>query len=117
MMVKSASLAHEASFCAFGGGLAGVSRKSNRHANCWNSPNPLWSVSAVLLLAICGLSPTAGYAYTAAGDRIFPATLILPQVAPSDAVWIPISTQPVNPALNVGHTRETKFTGTYSKFI
>jgi hypothetical protein len=69
------------------------------------------------LLAIGGLSPTAGYAYTAAGDRTFPATLILPQVAPSDAVWIPISTQPVNPALDKGRTRETNFTGTYSKFI
>jgi hypothetical protein len=69
------------------------------------------------LFAIGGLSPTAGYAYTAAGDRIFPATLILPQVAPSDAVWIPISSQPVNPALSDGRTRDTNFTGTYSKFI
>ena len=33
-------------------------------------------------------------AYTAAGDRNFPATLILPQVAPSDAVWVSFSTQP-----------------------
>ena len=76
-----------------------------------------WGGSAVLALAINSLAPTAGYAYTAAGDRNFPATLILPQVAPSDAIWVPISTQPFEAAKSEDKTRETNFAGTYSKLI
>jgi hypothetical protein len=69
------------------------------------------------VLAIGGLIPIAAHAYTAAGDRTFPATLILPQVAPTDALWVPVSTQPFE-ALSTGDpTRETMFTGTYSKLI
>jgi hypothetical protein len=58
-----------------------------------------------------------GYAYTAAGDRNFPATLILPQVAPSDALWVPVSTQPFAAVSTGDTTSETMFTGTYSKLI
>ena len=87
------------------------------HTNHWHSTDRRRSVSAILALAICGLTPTAGYAYTAAGDRNFPANLILPQVAPSDAIWIPFSTQPFDAAKMADPTRETSFTGTYSKTI
>jgi hypothetical protein len=71
----------------------------------------------VLALAIGGLIPSVGYGYTAADDRNFPATLILPQVAPTDALWIPISTQEFEAGSTAEMTRETTFTGTYSKLI
>jgi hypothetical protein len=66
---------------------------------------------------MAGLTPTASSAYTAAGDRNFPAQLILPQIGPTDALWVPISTQPMEAAKQGGPTRETDFTGTYSKLI
>lgn len=66
---------------------------------------------------MAGLTPTAGSAYTAAGDRNFPAQLILPQIGPTDALWVPIDTQPMEAAKLKDPTRETDFTGTYSKLI
>lgn len=97
--------------------MASVSRKSTRRSNCGNGPDRRWSVRAVLALAIGGLTSTAGHAYTAAGDRNFPATLILPQVAPSDAAWVPFSSQPFSPSETGGTTRENQLTGNYSKTI
>jgi hypothetical protein len=92
----------------------------NRSTYCVNRrdrANGGWSVSAVLALAIGGLIPSAGYAYTAAGDRNFPAQLILPQIGPIDALWVPISTQPFEAVKDKDPMRKTNFTGTYSKLI
>ena len=88
-----------------------MKNKSTRHPNRRNGTDRRFSISRVLTLAIAGLTPTAGNAYTAAGDRNFPATLILPQVAPSDAFWGNIGTLPM------ANGQQTKFTGTYSKLI
>ena len=41
------------------------------------------------------LLPAAAAAYTAVGDRIFPATILLPQAAPGDALYVTPSTRPV----------------------
>jgi hypothetical protein len=41
----------------------------------------------------------------------------LPQVAPSDAIWVPISTQLFEAAKPEDKSRETNFAGTYSKLI
>jgi len=53
--------------------------------------------SAVLAVsAACALLvPAAAIAYTAVGDRIFPATVLLPQAAPGDALYVTPSTRPV----------------------
>lgn len=88
-----------------------------RHSNRRKGPNLRLSIGAVIALTIGSLTPTAGHAYTAAGDRTFPATLILPQVAPSDALWVPVSTQPFEALSPEDTTRETMFSGTYSKLI
>jgi hypothetical protein len=45
--------------------------------------------------ALLAFWPHLAAAYTAAGDRNFPATILLPQAAPSDEFYIPFSTQPV----------------------
>lgn len=74
-------------------------------------------IITIIVLAISALASDVGFAYTAAGDRTFPATLILPQVAPSDAIWGSFSTQPQNAAKIGDPTQESMFTGTFSKTI
>jgi hypothetical protein len=58
-----------------------------------------------------------GYAYTAAGDQNFPATLILPQVAPSDAAWVTLQHAAGQSIETGGTTHQNQLTGTYSKTI
>src|SRR4051812_23043344 len=70
-----------------------------------------WMRYALAALVVNGLTAVAANAYTAAGDRNFPATLVLPQIAPSDAFWITPSTQPTM------YGQQTSITGTYSKLI
>jgi hypothetical protein len=51
---------------------------------------------ALAFAAACpALLPVTAEAYTAADDRIFPATVLLPQPAPTDAVYVTPSTRPV----------------------
>src|SRR5690242_15092078 len=95
-----------------------MKKRSSRHQNLWRGPYHCWGISGVLVLAIAALTPTIAGAYTAAGDRNFPAQLLLPQIGPTDALWVPIMTQPKYPELNDDHhSRETSLTGTYSKLI
>ena len=94
-----------------------MKNRSTRHPNRWRGPYHCWGISGVLVLAIAALTPTIAGAYTAAGDRNFPAQLLLPQIGPTDSLWVPIMTQPVYPELNNDETRGTSITGTYSKLI
>src|SRR5271165_3395020 len=98
-----------------------VAQKNDRRERKVDMPhkslNRHWSIGAGFALAIGGLIPTSGYAYTAAGDRTFPALLNLPQVAPSDAVWGSFSTQPANAFATGDPTRQDQFVGDYSKTI
>jgi hypothetical protein len=56
-----------------------------------------WRRLALASAAVCPvLLPATVAAYTAAGDRIFPATILLPQAAPTDALYVTPSTQPVS---------------------
>ena len=87
------------------------------HQNCRRDPLCGWGITSLFALAIAGVTPTASSAYTAAGDRNFPAQLVLPQIGPTDAFWVPLSTQPFE-AVNLGEpTRQTDFDLTYSKLI
>src|SRR5260370_29656140 len=49
-------------------------------------------VAAALLAA----SPHFASAYVAAGDRTFPAMILLPQVAPADQLYVTPTTQPMS---------------------
>ncbi len=69
------------------------------------------NTGAALALAIAGLTPTTGNAYTAAGDRNFPATLILPQVHLEDFIYGTFSAQPTTSG------SQTQFAVTYNKAI
>ena len=94
-----------------------MKNRSTRRQNRRRGPYYCWGVSRVVALAIAGLTPTTGNAYTAAGDRNFPAQLILPEIGPTDALWLPISTQPFEAVNQEDKTRQTNFTATYSKLI
>lgn len=68
----------------------------------------------VSLLAGVSLVATAmpATAYTTAGDRSFPATILLPQIAPSDEFYATVLSQPFG-----GGARETNFSAVYDKSI
>jgi len=51
-------------------------------------------------------------AYTTAGDRGFPATILLPQIAPSDEFYATVLSQPSG-----GGARDTNFSAVYDKSI
>src|SRR5215472_13226168 len=53
------------------------------------------SRAALAFAATYVLLPAAAAAYTAVGDRVFPATILLPQAAPGDTLYVTPSTMPV----------------------
>ena len=69
--------------------------------------------ATALLIAYIALFPASAHAFVAAGDRVFPGTLILPQIAPTDEAYIqgatPFSGTPV--PLNTRRTDATWFFG------
>jgi hypothetical protein len=74
------------------------------------------SVAALLASALL-LAPVAAGAYTAAGDRQFPATLILPQIAPTDEFYANFATQPDAAATPGAARRDTDLSLVYNKTI
>jgi hypothetical protein len=78
--------------------------------------NMMGIVAVLLLIASFVLFPVSAYAFVAAGDRVFPATLILPQIAPTDEAYIqgatPFSGTPVPP-----NTNRTDVIGFYGKTL
>jgi hypothetical protein len=76
---------------------------------------PRWLLLGLAVL--CFLAAPAD-AYTAAGDRIFPATLLLPQIAPSDDVYFTTSTLPLkSAAVPWASDQTTNFSFTYDKTL
>jgi hypothetical protein len=69
------------------------------------APGTLPAALAALTLA----SPA--FAYTAAGDRLFPATILLPQIGPADEFYVTGQSQPV------GGGRDSVASATYDKAI
>jgi hypothetical protein len=73
-------------------------------------------IGASLFIASFALFPVPAHAYIAAGDRVFPGTLILPQIAPTDETYLqgatPFSGTPVPP-----NTRRTDAIGVFGKTL
>jgi hypothetical protein len=69
-----------------------------------------------LATAFAGVADHAA-AYTASGDRNFPATLILPQLAPGDEFYLNYNTLPLSSNGAGTQTRSTDFSATYGKTI
>jgi hypothetical protein len=73
--------------------------------------------AAAFAVAAAVMSPGACLAYTAAGDRIFPATLILPQVAPTDEAYVNVATQPFAAPAPGDTSRATNLALIYAKTL
>lgn len=72
---------------------------------------------ALVAAGLAGLAAPA-CAYTAAGDRLFAATVLLPQIAPTDDAYFTPSTQPLHSATVPGaNDRLTNASVTYAKTI
>jgi hypothetical protein len=84
-----------------------------------------WGKSRSCAAALAGLAATIGavitssdaHAYTAAGDRLFPATLVLPQFAPGDEFYLWSDTLPQTPGGIGAGTRQSNFTAVFAKTL
>lgn len=74
------------------------------------------AIAAILAAGFCGAACPA-LAYTAAGDRLFPATLVLPQFAPGDEFYFWSDTQPLAGGPAGSGTRQSNFTAVYAKSV
>ncbi len=74
------------------------------------------AVAAALVLGICGF-PRSAAAYTAAGDRVFVATGVLPQIAPTDQFYTWGWTVPLNGGPVGSLSRASSFGAVYEKTI
>jgi hypothetical protein len=71
---------------------------------------------AALVFGVAGPANQA-FAYSATGDRLFPATLVLPQIAPGDEFYTSADTLPQTPAGVGTGRRQSNFTWVYTKTI
>jgi hypothetical protein len=60
------------------------------------APRRCWSGWPAFAAAMLASSPHLASAYVAAGDRTFPAMILLPQVAPADQLYVTPTTQPLS---------------------
>jgi len=76
------------------------------------------AMAAVAMLVLGAGGPvTQAFAYSAAGDRLFPATLVLPQIAPGDEFYTWDDTLPQTPSGVGTGRRQSNFTAVYAKTI
>jgi hypothetical protein len=73
--------------------------------------------AVVIVVATVGITARHALAYSAAGDRLFPATLTLPQIAPGDEFYGWSSTLPHNGELPGAPTRSNNLHATYMKTL
>jgi hypothetical protein len=75
-------------------------------------------VAVVVAAALMpGIVPDRAYAYTAAGDRLFPATLVLPQIAPGDEIYFNEFSLPLSGGHTGAPSHANDLTVTYLKTI
>ncbi|MBV9551401.1 MAG: hypothetical protein JO032_01290 [Alphaproteobacteria bacterium] len=72
---------------------------------------------ALAAAAAVTADPFSAQAYTASGDRTFPATLILPQLTPGDEAYINLNTLPLASGGPGTPSRSTSVTATWGKTI
>jgi len=77
------------------------------------------SCAAAVAALVLGVGSPAdqAFAYSATGDRLFPATLVLPQIAPGDEFYVNAMTLPSAGGTAGAASRASNFTATYTKTI
>jgi hypothetical protein len=75
------------------------------------------TMPCLAVVIACAALIDSAHAYTASGDRLFPATLILPQLTPGDELYLNYSMLPLSSSGAGTPNRSTNFTATYGKTI
>ena len=83
----------------------------------WPRRRALIGAAVATALLGGGLWARPAGAYSAAGDRLFPATLLLPQITPGDEFYVNGQTLPLSGGAAGAPTRSSNFTATYSKTL
>lgn len=92
-------------------------RRADRSA-CRIRRRPRWRLLAALSgMAAVALGTAPALAYSAAGDRTFPATLVLPQIAPADETYFTASTLPTTHRGVGSADRTTNLSVVYAKTL
>jgi hypothetical protein len=73
--------------------------------------------AVAIAAATLGITARDALAYSAAGDRLFPATLLLPQIAPGDEFYVNAMSLPLSGGPRGAGSRDSNFTTTYAKTI
>jgi hypothetical protein len=81
----------------------------------WSTGSRLGALGASLVWLFAASS--GALAYTASGDRLFPATILLPQIAPGDEFYSNVMTLPQTPSGIGSVNRATNFNEVYAKTI
>lgn len=84
-----------------------------RKARCWTRHAAAAAAAVGVMFAA---APDAA-AYSAAGDRLFPATLQLPQLSPGDEFYLWANTQPLSGGPPGAGTRTTEFNAVWGKTL
>jgi hypothetical protein len=74
-------------------------------------------VRGLALAIACFATIGPAHAYTDAGDRLFPATLVLPQIAPGGEFYVTYSTLPLGHGPAGTPNRSTNFTTNFDQMI
>lgn len=74
------------------------------------------AVSALLLLGF-GVFGSTAFAYTSAGDRLFPATILLPQISPGDEFYTNVMDLPLTPSGIGTPDHQTNLNAVFAKTI
>src|SRR5947208_1821441 len=87
-------------------------------ANSTRKPSPVVLTMRPRCSLIRGSAISRRHTLSAAsGARLFPATLVLPQIAPGDEFYVWADTLPQTPAGDGTGTRKSNFTAVYAKTI
>jgi len=83
----------------------------------WEERGRVGLTAALGLSLVLALCTRDAFAYTAAGDRLFPATILLPQISPGDEFYTNVITLPQTPSGVGTPNRNTTFSEVYAKTI
>jgi len=83
----------------------------------WGERGRVGLTAALGLSLVLALCTRDAFAYTAAGDRLFPATILLPQISPGDEFYTNVITLPQTPSGVGTPNRNTTFSEVYAKTI
>lgn len=84
----------------------------------WGRQGRIGTLAAIAASLLLACVPAGGaFAYSSTGDRLFPATILLPQIAPGDEFYTNVMTMPLTPSGIGTPDHVTNFNEVYAKTI